>query len=271
MIAISVHKDNQYVTQFTNAFADGLKRHGEEYELVEWNSSAVYDLHVIWGVRAENTIAAQASRGLPYLVGELGYFGNRAGLISLGFNGLNNRAIFPTATSDDRWKKHGVRVHPWREDGRYVLVAGQVIDDKSLAGLKDPMGWYNQVCSTLSKNHEVIYRRHPKAAVSKFYPKSAILDDNKLLVDSLKDCKALFTYNSNSAVEAAILGVPVIVCDKGSMAWDVAEVWNGGDFNLVRPDRTAWLSRLGYCQWTHNEIRSGDAWDKLKLVYERLV
>jgi hypothetical protein len=62
------------------------------------------------------------------------------------------------------------------------------------------------------------------------------------------------TFNSNTGVDAALFGRPVIAMDEGSMAWPVA---GHQVTEIVMPDRSAWAARLAWCQWTMDEMRSG--------------
>jgi hypothetical protein len=83
------------------------------------------------------------------------------------------------------------------------------------------------------------------------------------LEEDLKNAHCVVTWNSNSAVEAAIYGKPVFAFDEGSMVWEIA---NKSLLDLDTPkypDRKQWANNLAYCQWTLEEIRNGDAWRHL--------
>jgi hypothetical protein len=71
------------------------------------------------------------------------------------------------------------------------------------------------------------------------------------------------TYNSNTAVDAAIQGYPVFALDRGSMAWAVA----GHDLAEIdspsKPDRTQWAADLAYSQWKPAEMAEGLTWRHL--------
>jgi hypothetical protein len=68
------------------------------------------------------------------------------------------------------------------------------------------------------------------------------------------------TFNSNSAVDAVLAGVPAYVEDEGGMAFDVASHTVG---EIHRPDRAQWAHDLAYCQWTVDEMASGATWEHL--------
>jgi len=62
------------------------------------------------------------------------------------------------------------------------------------------------------------------------------------------------TYNSNTGVEAAMAGRPVIAMDEGSMAYEIA---GHQVTDIITPDRTAWAHALAWKQFTIDEIQSG--------------
>jgi hypothetical protein len=81
--------------------------------------------------------------------------------------------------------------------------------------------------------------------------------------EDFKNAWAVVTFNSNSAVESVIAGIPSFVDDHGSMAFEVS------NRNLIylddpkTPEREQWAYNLAYCQWTHEEMRSGETWAHL--------
>jgi hypothetical protein len=83
------------------------------------------------------------------------------------------------------------------------------------------------------------------------------------LTEDLKDAHCVVTWNSNSAVEAAILGKPVFAFDEGSMAWEIANKTLLDVDTPNYPDRKQWAHNLAYSQWTLSEIGNGEAWRHL--------
>jgi hypothetical protein len=74
------------------------------------------------------------------------------------------------------------------------------------------------------------------------------------LAEALAGAALVVTFNSNSGVDAALAGRPVVAMDAGSMAWAVA----GHEVaEVVQPDRTAWAARLAWCQFNKAEMESG--------------
>ena len=77
------------------------------------------------------------------------------------------------------------------------------------------------------------------------------------------------TLNSNSGVDAALAGVPVIAFDEGSMAWPVAGHKPQDAIHPPRPDRLRWAAELAWCQWTDREFETGECWEHLRRGMDR--
>ena len=79
----------------------------------------------------------------------------------------------------------------------------------------------------------------------------------------LQGAKAVVTYNSTSAVDAIVQGIPAITMDKGSISYPVSQHTLADIKALEYPDRTQWLNGLGYAQWTMVEMSKGLPWAHL--------
>jgi hypothetical protein len=205
----------------------------------------------------------QRDRGRHYLVMERGYIGDRFVWTSLGFDGLNGRANFPSI--DDgmkRWNKHFAGfLKPWKErNGKLALIMGQVLGDASIEGV-DFNKW---VADTATEHRElgyqVYFRRHPGER-SRRVNAGAVPERNGALADALTEADLVVTYNSNSGVDAVLAGVPVYAADRGSMVYDLLPMRGG-----QRPNRVDWCKKMAYTQWLPEEIERGDAWAALKTV-----
>ena len=106
------------------AMRDGLVRHGESARILEIGGYEPSDLSVVWS--DYNTRQFQEE----FLVMERGYI-DRTSWISIGYNGLNGRAEFYKQTSP-RHLKFSDLIQPWKDDGDYVVIMGQVFSDASL-------------------------------------------------------------------------------------------------------------------------------------------
>lgn len=237
------------------ALAEGLAKHGIQSTLTHAISSRTKHV-ACWGWRAG---AALRKKGHEVLVMERGYLGDRFAWTSLAWNGLNNRGVFGVGPNDggERFHKH-FSMLPWKQGGDYVLLMGQVPGDASLQG-KNLLPWYQKMAEEATKHFglPVKFRAHPMALKRGFrqYVKGAVRSAGSLEQD-LAGAAAVITFNSNSGVDAVIGGVPAVVADPGSMAWDVA---SHSMVNIVRPARESWAHKLAWKQWTIDEISNGFA------------
>lgn len=233
---------------------EGLERHGVSCKpIAGYDAPKAADFCVIWGWKQHGVIKHAKARGMPVLVMERGHLQPRMEFTSIGWNGLAGRATYPTAAQcGDRWLRHWGTMAPWRFAGRYALLLGQTPGDASIAETDFP-GWVKQVTRDLEqRGYAVKYRPHPNVR------------ETAPLADDLADAEIAVTYNSTSAVEAVLAGVPTIAMDAGSMARPVAS--SAIDAPLRRPERIGWARDLACCQWNETEIRSGDAWAALREV-----
>lgn len=241
-------------TTWGGAFKAGLERHG-------WSVSIEYalkpaDMVVFWGVRRRRDIAVQQGRGHVCVL-ERGYVGDRQEWTSVSFGGgLNGRGKFYGPFDDaSRWQRHFAgMMKPWRTDGRYALVLGQVPTDMSLIGTNGPMFWTQAREQLERKGFEVRFRPHPLADR---HPKP----NAPSLEQDLAGARFTVAWNSNSTVDAVLAGVPSVTMDEGAMAWPVT----GHALEMPpAPDREAWAHALAWKQWRLEEMQSGYCWETVR-------
>lgn len=245
----------KYQLDHQQALSRGLKANGVDV-VVSNNQGSGKTKHVsIWGWRRGKMLHAM---GHQVLVLERGYLGDRFAYTSLAWNGLNGHGTFGTFEDDTRLAKLGVQMKPWKTGGDYVLLMGQVPGDASLNG-RNMVPWYEQAAMLAQTAYEmpVRFRPHPKVMQrgDKRKPTHSVLSTASLEED-LAGAFVAVTWNSNSAVDAVMAGVPTVTMDKGSMAWDVTAHRIG---DIARPNRDKWAKSLACKQWTLDEIESGAA------------
>jgi len=254
------------------AFYEGCPVEKKAKSVHEYEPS---DVAVIFGVHKSKVprsfprgevFRQQRTKNLDVIVLETGYINRGDGEnhhYAAGFNGLNGRADFRNrGMSDDRAKKLGVRLKPWRRDGKHILLCGQVPWDASVDQCPDYVGWLKQVSGQIRyhSNREIRFRPHPLVTIA---PLSGCTYSTAPIGEDFKDCWAVVTYNSNSSVEAVLEGIPAFTFDAGAMAKGVASQWLQELESPYMPSREAWLNDLCYTQWTIEEMRRGEAWGHL--------
>lgn len=203
-----------------------------------------------------NIIKIHEAAGEMVIICETGYLrrgDTESNYYAVGLNGLNGRAEFRNeASPPDRFRELALQVKPWRKNGNHVLICGQVPWDASVDNINFKQ-WQRETVEKLKglTNRKLVFRQHPKLALV------------RPLSEDLKDCWAAVTFNSNTAVEAAIEGIPVFVDDEGTMAGPVANWFLSDIENPKMPDREQWLYDLAYTQWKPREMREGKTWRHL--------
>lgn len=254
------------------AFYDGCP---EEKKLVEKFVYQPSDVAVIFGVH-KSKVRVSWPRGKVFrqqreekrdvVVLETGYVNRGDGEThhyAAGFNGLNGRADFRNKNmGPDRWEALGVQLVPYSR-GETVILCSQVPQDASVdfEGY-DHYKWIDEIAAKIQRQtrRPIIFRPHPLA--KRPAPKGCHFSSGPLAED-LKNAHCVVTFNSNSAVEAAILGKPVFAFDPGSMAWEIATKTLTQIEEPVYANRTQWARNLAYTQWTPQEMAEGVTWKHL--------
>ena len=139
------------------------------------------------------------------------------------------------------------------------MILGQVEGDQAVANVNLRL-WYREAAAAMrDRGFNVAFRPHPDT------PQVTVAGVQTLggtLAEVLDRAAAAVTWNSNSGVDAALAGVPVIACDRGSMAWPIATHGLAGVSS--RPERSDWLAQLAWSQFSKMELASGMAWDFLR-------
>lgn len=259
---ILARRGAQHQESHAAALAQGLRAHGIQVALTHAVETVETEHVACWGWRAGQKLRGQ---GKQVLVMERGYLGDRFAWTSLGWNGLNNFATF--GSQHDCGARFNAnfsgRLLPWEPQGRYVLLIGQVPGDMSLRG-KDLSDWYDDQAEQAHAltGLPVLFRPHPMS-LDRGYRRQTVKLAAELLGDlpvALAGAALVVTYNSNTAVDAVLAGKRTVVADAGGMAWDVCAHTVRDALNAPAPRREAWLHRLAWCQWTLDEISSGEAW-----------
>jgi hypothetical protein len=147
---------------------------------------------------------------------------------------------------DDRWRALKLEhcVKPWRKSGDKIVIAHTLPDYWQLRGL--PIDWSLRLAEEM--------RRITKRPV--------IVRDKESRVPldvELNGAHCLVTHGSIAAVEAVVLGWPVIVHESSAAA-----LVGSTDFVNIEalryPVREPWLRALSYCQFNENELCDGTLW-----------
>ena len=272
-VGVFYPNNNQEHLAVLTAFATGIKRKGVDVEMIPLELYKPVDMAVVFGVHKKGmpisyprgrVIREQTAARLPVIVLEKGYV-HRREYYAAGFGGLNGRAFFNNEDSpSDRWEQLKVELRPPQLNPKgHFLVCGQVPTDASVQHI-DIHKWTENMCKFISSHtkNKVIFRPHPLAR--HITPEIAGVEtSSRTLMEDFENCRAVVTFNSNAAVDAAIEGIPTFAEDKGSMAFSVSANKIAYMQNPVTLKRTQWANDLAYTQWTLQEMANGLPWEHL--------
>jgi hypothetical protein len=263
-IAIVISHRQVHQLSTAEALQTGMRLHGDEADIIEGgiNSEEAkqYDAVGTWGWRRGESYRMS---GMNVLIMERAYIADRFTWVSLGWNGLNGRAKFPVNTNPSRWEKfHQHLMSPlWVNRKGYALLMGQVPSDTACRGVHIPTFMEQQCRILINRGWTVKFRQHPRSPFFQV-PQAEHLPTTNTISQDLLGASLVVTYNSNSAVDAVLAGIPTIAYDAGSMAWDVTG--HSVESGPVMPDRSDWAHRIAWKQWLPEEITNGIAWPYVK-------
>lgn len=252
---IATHERLTHQVYWGKAFGDGLKKHGWRvglYNRDHFSSVPTCDLFVMWGIRRQDLIKQQKARGREVCILERGYILNRFQYASVSFGGgLNGRGIYRGPLNDpSRWQQHFAHtMKPWREQEGHALIMGQVPGDTAVANVDMPAFYKKAALAFCDLGIPTRFREHPR-----FHKTERPLEKD------LANARCVVTWNSNSATDAVLAGIPAIAMDEGSMAWPVT---GHSFFPPPKPDRTQWATALAWKQWRDDEMTTGYCWEQI--------
>lgn len=250
-----------------------------------------------------NTIADICDRrGIHRLVIETGFIRNvrnrQRGETSeaelywaTGWGGIKRGADYcvPRKWDDSRWIKLGMPIIPKVTrsllKGGHVLVFGQVDNGVAEVGVNliEEYARVADACRRLLPSCRVIFRPHPQSLIPEVHFPEYARQVAKLgyTVDRWEESRELIlrarvavTWMSNASIDALLMGVPIICLSELNPCWEVSEhdIENIADpYFPEQARRQRHANYLAWCQWTVEEIASGEAWARLrtKLTQER--
>lgn len=171
----------------------------------------------------------------------------------------------------DRWEALGYDIKPWQEvgpDGHIVVAGGSEKYSFWHQHEGGATGWAWRVIDEVRKytKRPIIYRPKPSWAEAVPIKGTRFSRPPTILTQELSGCHALITFGSNSAVTAICQGVPAFVLGDGlakpmSLA-DLAKIET--PYYPSDEERARWARCLAYCQWSLDEMTSGEAWKILR-------
>lgn len=203
---------------------------------------------IFWGLLrgSPELIKASIQAFQPWFYLDHGYFkrGHFNGHYRITYTDFQQRHLIERP--DDRWKKLGVSLTPWRT-GRKIVICPP---SDHVCAIFNCRGWEQTTVEALKSisDRPIIIRRK---------------SDPMSFTEAIKDAHCLVTSSSIAAVEAVLSGVPVFVAQNSAAApvglVDLAKIEEP-----IYPDREPWCHSLAYGQFTREEMKDGAAWAVLQ-------
>jgi len=258
-----------------------LQSKGEKIMLNQYDNTC--DVAVIWSVLWQGRMAGNKkvwddfrSQGKPVVVLEVG------GLLrnttwKMGINGINRDADFANQIYDDkRWPLFKLKLKPWQQTGNVIVICGQHHNSEQWINKPKMSVWIQQQIQDIRKytDKPILVRPHPRNQFDfdeKQFTNVKIKKPNRdynTYDDTdfkkvLKSTWAVINHSSNPAMEAVFNGIPVFVSES-SLCYDM------GNYNIAdivkpaMPNRSNWINKLAYTEWTVQEIRDGLPWARIR-------
>lgn len=210
--------------------------------------------------------------GVPCFVNDLGWLRRKLGYFQTCPYYLNT--LYPGEYPTDRFEKLGLEVKP-RKHGKNVLVCGQKSGDAQhdLVTEHDVLRWAELTIHSVRRRAktDVVFRPHPRErrmlGTADFWsdPAGETLDE----CIYRHDIGVAVMYNSSSAFECLLAGVPVIALGKNVMYKELVGDSLDAVDNPTFPDKDQlirFLSRVAYHQYATDELGT---WSPIEFLLEK--
>lgn len=233
-----------------------LSELGKRLDAVEVSrdSYAGDEAYMQWGFKLTQGLQYAIDHGLPYLIVDWGYFSDRESCISISFNGFHGLSM-PVSEVQRRKPRWHPDPLPWRTDGEYAYVFGQLQNDRAVRGLNmEPWIRETAAAAGLALGMPTKIRPHPKMISSWENPLPP-------LDRVLEECGVAITWTSSVGILTALAGVPTVAMHPASPAAPVA----ASTFEIVRPPRREWLRDLSWRNYRVSELDEACTYIRLGL------
>jgi hypothetical protein len=245
MIFLSKNGQDPYINMLANGCG--------QQSVSNFDYSASQEPIVLRGILKHKLMKHCWQNERPFYYMDTGYFGNARWKTwhRITKNNLVQTKILPRP--GDRWERHGIKFQNWSR-GKHIVIAAPDEKPCRFYGI-DLEQWIQQTVGTLQQHTDrpIVVRRRSKSRLDR--------TQTDTLVQALKDAHALVTFNSNSAVESVLLGIPVF-----TLAPNAAEPVASQNLTQIEnpyyPDQDklyAWASSLAYGQFHNSELQNGSA------------
>jgi hypothetical protein len=231
------------------------------------------DMAILWGLSAQtrDVIAAYRAAGKRTLMLDKAAIRKkgRSRHYRVLLDGGTSLSLTQKRRPSDRWEAMDIGLQPWSKKGEAVVYAtnSQLVHDFwRLTPVEDLAAETVGEIASRAPGREIVYRPKPQNIEFKPIEGARLSLKPERIEDILRGAHCLVTHTSHCSIDALIAGVPVI-CLGPNPAQQLA----GRSLELLTdppiPDdraRHQFFCNLAYCQWSREEIESGEMWAFIK-------
>lgn len=240
-----------------HAMAAGIRACGDVAVIDDHRNALKADVAVMYGWKYRQSL----KRYPQWLYADLGYW-RRETHYRLSANDWSPQAYVRAGLPADRLAAMGVKIRPWNEQGREVLVlgaSGKSMAQHGFSYLQWEMATARQL---VAMGLRVVYRPKPNDPERQTLPIAGVGHDERPLADALQAASFVVAHHSNAAIDALVAGVPVHCVTGAAAAFSVPLEAAANPPRLE--GREQFLADVAWLQWTLEEMRAGTTWRHLK-------
>lgn len=246
------------------AFGAGLKILGHDYEIRRPSVVVPYcriaEVAIFFGVKSKPLFDEYHEAGYHTILLDKGYTRDRGGCGHTKYTRAIINARSPASYmmsreySDDRFSKLGIVLQPRQKSRKndFILFCDSTDKYHKFHSLKSPSKYARSVLADIRQySKRPVVRRQKASAPGR----------PSTMAEALSGCHVVVTHGSSAAMDAILAGVPAVVLGEG-IASPVSGHTVAGIDNPFYPDAELlqkWANAMAYCQWTTEEINSGEA------------
>lgn len=272
-VSINILRGNQNALPVCRAFAQGVVhssmgdkavlRRDTDYDMKG------YDVAAFWGYvqTCQRLVQMCRDQGIPFIYFDLPYW-DHAEQFKVSINDRHPTAyLMDRVMPADRWDKLGIKLAPWKINGKHILVAGMSGKAAWSWGMKDEEYERNIIPKIAAiSQRPIIYRPKPSWPGSTPIPGSTY-DKVTPITKLLADAHIVVTHHSNVGVDALVAGVPVIARRGAATHLGLPDTELERIETPLRPaGREQFVANLAYCQWTMKELSNGVCWRHVRTL-----
>lgn len=276
------HKQFETQLRMLKAVTSGAKAHGIEIVPVTDTEKKVDNVHgcVLFGIGKPNRTIFEAYKGCKTVYFDTGYCKpDQYYRVSVkSFQPV--KYLMDEQKPSDRFERLGLELKPYAVRGEHILFDGASHKFCLWHGFcQDRLGpewwhycwnvWGQEIVETIRQfsKKPIIYRprpsRNPKNAAG---PIDGTIHSIVSLEEDFNRSFVVVSYGGSIGFHAMVEGVPHFAIGD-SIARPLSETfwWKLDEPKIPSEEaRLKWLYNVAYCQWTLDEIASGEAWADIK-------